>query len=48
VAEILDLKLEQPDRPQVEVKDTWAPGEVSEVLARLDRIEKLLREKPAS
>jgi transcriptional regulator with XRE-family HTH domain len=50
VAEILELEIEQPNAPSLRITETWQPSDdlTAEIISRLDRIEKLLRDRPAS
>ena len=50
VAEVLGLEIETATPTPLRVTDTWSPNDELgvEIIVRLDRIEKLLRERPAS
>jgi predicted transcriptional regulator len=50
LATILELEIETAEPPRPRIAATWAPTDdlSVEIIARLDRIEKLLRDRPAS
>ena len=50
LAEILELEIEIERPAPLRVPDRWTPADdlSAEIIARLDRIEKLLRDRPAS